>query len=49
MEVETIRAQRDQIRPAIEELVTLGNDYRAILDAIQEEAPEPSPAGGQVP
>ena len=38
MEVETIRAQRDLIRPAIDELLTLGNDYRAMLDAIEEQA-----------
>ncbi len=34
MEVETIRSNRGQLRPAIAELLTISNDYLAILDAI---------------
>jgi hypothetical protein len=36
MEVETVRAQHGQIRPVIEEMVALGTDYLAILDAIED-------------
>jgi hypothetical protein len=36
-EVETVRAQHGQIRPVIEEMVALGTDYLAMLDAIDKE------------
>jgi hypothetical protein len=34
-EVETVRAHHHQIRPVIEEMVALGNDYLRMLDAIE--------------
>jgi hypothetical protein len=34
-EVETVRAHHHQIRPVIQEMVTLGNDYLRMLDAIE--------------
>jgi hypothetical protein len=34
VEVETLRAHRSEIRPAIDELLRLGQDFRAILTAI---------------
>jgi hypothetical protein len=34
VEVETLRAHRSQMRPAIEELLRLGHDFQAILNAI---------------
>lgn len=34
VEVETLRAQRSEMRPAIEELLRLGQDFQAILNAI---------------
>jgi hypothetical protein len=39
MEVETLLAARDEIRPAIAELLALGQDYLAMLDAVQPEPP----------
>jgi hypothetical protein len=35
-EVETVRAQHAQIRPAIEEMVALGGDYLRMLDAVRK-------------
>ena len=37
MEVETLLAAKDEIRPAIEELLTLGQDYLAMLEAVEPE------------
>jgi hypothetical protein len=39
MEVETLLAARDEIRPAIAELLALGTDYLAMLDAVESEEP----------
>jgi hypothetical protein len=39
MEVETLLAQKDEIKPAITELMTLGSEYLAMIQAI--EAPTP--------
>lgn len=39
MEVETLLAQKDEIKPAITELMTLGGEYLAMIEAI--EAPTP--------
>lgn len=40
MEVETLLAARDEIRPAIAELLALGTDYLAMLDAVESEEPK---------
>ncbi|HVR71979.1 MAG TPA: hypothetical protein VMT87_14140 [Vicinamibacteria bacterium] len=34
-EIETVRAQHEQIRPVIEEMVALGSDYLKMLEAIE--------------
>jgi hypothetical protein len=40
MEVETLLAARDEIRPAISELLALGQDYLAMLDAVEGDEPK---------
>lgn len=40
MEVETLLAAREEIRPAIAELLALGQDYLAMLDAVEGEEPK---------
>ncbi len=40
MEVETLLAAREEIRPAIGELLALGQDYLAMLDAVEGEEPK---------
>jgi hypothetical protein len=39
MEVDTLVAAKQEIRPAIDEMLTLGKEYRAMLDAL--EGPQP--------
>jgi hypothetical protein len=45
MEVETLLAARDEIRPAIAELLALGTDYLAMLDAVEGEEPKKKRSG----
>jgi hypothetical protein len=40
MEVETLLGAREEIRPAIAELLALGQDYLAMLDAVEGEEPK---------
>jgi hypothetical protein len=40
MEVETLLASREEIRPAIGELLALGHDYLAMLDAVEGDEPK---------
>jgi hypothetical protein len=40
MEVETLLGARDEIRPAIAELLALGQDYLAMLDAVEGDEPK---------
>lgn len=39
MEVETLLAQKDEIKPAIAELMTLGSEYLAMIEAIENPTP----------
>lgn len=39
MEVDTLVAARDEIKPAIDEMLTLGREYRAMLDGLGGPAP----------
>jgi hypothetical protein len=39
MEVDTLVAAREEIKPAIDEMLTLGKEYRAMLDALDGPAP----------
>lgn len=39
MEVDTLVAAKDEIRPAIDEMLSLGKEYRAMLDALDGPAP----------
>jgi hypothetical protein len=39
MEVDTLVAAKEEIRPAIDEMLTLGKEYRAMLDALDGPAP----------
>ena len=45
MEVETLLQAKDEIRPAIQELLTLGQDYLAMLDAVEGEEPKRKRSG----
>ena len=37
LEVEALVANKDEIRPAIEKMLTLGRDYLAMIEAIEGE------------
>ena len=39
MEVDTLVAAKEEIKPAIDEMLTLGKEYRAMLDALDGPAP----------
>jgi hypothetical protein len=39
MEVDTLVAAREEIKPAIDEMLTLGKEYRAMLDGLDGPAP----------
>ena len=40
MEVDTLVAAKEEIRPAIDEMLTLGKEYRAMLDALEGPGPQ---------
>jgi hypothetical protein len=40
MEVDTLVAARDEIKPAIDELMAIAKEYRAMLDALEGPGPQ---------
>jgi hypothetical protein len=47
IQVETLLAAREEIRPAIAELMALSGDYLAMLDAVEGEEPRRKRSGGK--